>query len=61
MGNKPFKHALIVSNYHQMFDDLKRNKIKFKSEPLESELSENIINNSEISERTQIKLISLLN
>jgi len=47
MGNKPFKHALIVSNYHQMFDDLKRNKIKFKSEPLESELSENIINNSD--------------
>ena len=47
MNNKPFKHALIVSNYHQMFDDLKKNNIKFKGEPLEPDIAENIRNSKD--------------
>jgi hypothetical protein len=44
-NTKPFQKALIVSNYHSMFDDLRKNKIKFTGEPLDSDIVESIRSN----------------
>jgi len=45
MIQKPFERALIVNNYHKTFEDLKRNKIMFNREPVDSSMIDKILNN----------------
>ena len=43
--SKPFKKALIVSNYHKTIRDLKNKNIIFTSEPYESSISDSLREN----------------